>query len=343
LVIALVGGVFWVGFPVFALVKCFCVGTDTESPDRARFLAASSLTVVLLSAFFFLCPGPTVISAPVVIDYDPLSIIRAKADGFVRQIHVRNGDFVQPGQVLVTLDNPELVAELDSLLIDIRISRLRADSLLAMGDVASLKLEQESLRGMEDRRDELTRLVSYLNVRADQAGVVLARNLPAIEQTWFKPGQEILSIGLPEDIHAIALARQEDVDWIENSQVREVELRIWGRGVSDTIDASIVHINPRARDDLAHEAFAAVAGGPLAVVPRNHVESVDSQSEEDSMMLVEPRVPLKIELPIEERQALATGQTGVMKIRSRNQFMGAYLVSNFTRFIRKNTFMNHGL
>ena len=92
---------------------------------------------------------------------------------------------------------------------------------------------------------------------------------------------------------------------------------------------------------MPHEAFAATAGGPLAVVPRGQVE--DEGSEEGDMMLTEPRVPIEIELEPEVREKLIAGQTGKMIVRSRDQNMGGYLAQNFIQFIRKNNLRTHGL
>ena len=60
-------------------------------------------------------------------------------------------------------------------------------------------------------------------------------------------------------------------------------------------------------------------------------------------MLTDPRVPLRIKLPAEQREQLMAGQTGVMMIRSRDLHLGAYLATNFARFIRRNTLRNYGL
>ena len=317
LLVALVGGLLWIGLPVLAFVKYLTVGSELEKPNRARFAFAALLTCGLLSGFLVLCPSPSVVSAPLVIDYEPLSTVRARAAGFAKVIHVVNGQSVEPGQLLVTLDNPELIEELESLNIDLKISRLRADALLSKGDVPALKLENESLAGMEKRREELVKLVACLEIRATQSGVVLARDLSSAEQTYFRPGDEILSIGNERDIQAIALARQEDVDWIEAGDDSAVEIWIWGRIDTVAIHGTISRINPRARNDLPHESFSASVGGPLAVVSRGQVESL-KDGEQDSLMLTDPRVSLRIALPADQRCQLMAGQTGVMMIRSRD-------------------------
>ena len=105
---------------------------------------------------------------------------------------------------------------------------------------------------------------------------------------------------------------------------------------------TLVRSNPRARDDLPHDAFAASNGGPLAVVPREQVEGNDG-SEEASLILTEPRVPIEIALEPEDRQRIQAGQSGLLMLRGRQEVMAGYLADRMIRFARKNNFRTHGL
>ena len=342
LLVAIVGLILWVGLPLFMLTKYIVNGTETERPNRTWFAGAMSLTVLLLGCFLYFCPSPSVVSAPVVIDYEPLSIVRANSTGFAESIHVVPGQQVEEGDLLVTLENRELQHELHSLLIDIKISELRSKTLFNQGEISSVQLEREELIAMHKRRTELESRIADLKIYAPQSGCVLARDLESSKGRHFSPGDEILSIAQDGEIHAIALTRQSDIDWVSEHPESEIELFVWGRHESSLLHGQIKHINPRARDDLPHEAFAASVGGPLAVVPRNQVEDGGEESEGD-LMLTQPRVPIEIELEPADRERLAAGQTGQLFIRSRQQNMGSYLAANLVRFVRANNFRTHGL
>ena len=342
LLVAIVGLILWAGLPLFMLTKYLVMGTETERPNRTWFAGAMSLTVLLLGCFLYFCPSPSVVSAPIVIDYEPLSIVRANSTGFAESIHVVPGQQVEEGDLLVTLENPELQHELHSLLIDIKISELRSKTFFNQGEISSVQLEREELIAMHKRRTELESRIADLKIYAPQSGCVLARDLESSKGRHFSPGDEILSIAQEGEIHAIALTRQSDIDWVSEHPESEIELFVWGEHESGLLHGQIKHINPRARDDLPHEAFAASVGGPLAVVPRNQVEDGGEESEGD-LMLTQPRVPIEIELDPADRERLAAGQTGQLFIRSRQQNMGSYLAANLVRFVRANNFRTHGL
>ena len=227
--------------------------------------------------------------------------------------------------------------------MDVAISELRIKTFLTGGDIASLELEQSSLEPMRDRVSELAMLMGKLDIVAPQSGIVMASELDAKLNSYLKPGDEVLSIGLTDQLQAIALTRQQDVEWIEKTQTKNGQLFVWGQDERALSPGKIKRVFPRARDDFPHEAFSASVGGPLAVVPRNQVESSSETDEEESLMLTEPRLQLEITLSDEDRQRLLPGQSGTMLIRSRIETMGPYLASNFLRFIRENSFRSHGL
>ena len=341
LIVALIGIVMWVGIPLLKLCKYVAVGTDTDKPNRPWFAMAMLLTVCLVGGFLYACPSPSVVSAPIVIEYELLSVVRSNASGFVKSIHVVDGQMVDEGELLVTLENPELEQELKSLLIDIEISKLRTNSLYNQEKISEVQLEKETLISLIKRKAELEQQVNDLVIYAPQTGEVLARDLHVSTGKHFTPGTEILSIGQPGEIQAVALTKQTDIDWVSANPEAEVDLLIWGRDKDSLIPGKISLINPRARDDLPHEAFSASVGGPLAVVPRQQVEG-KSEDEQD-VMLTQPRVPVEIALTEDDRANLLPGQTGQLIVRARDENMGTYLANNLIRFIRENNVRSHGL
>ena len=342
LIVALIGIVMWAGIPLYKLCKYVALGTDTDRPNRPWFAMAMLITACLVGGFLYACPSPSVVSAPIVIEYELLSVVRSNASGFAKSIHVVDGQMVQEGDLLVTLENPELEQELKSLLLDIEISKLRTNSLYNQEKISEVQLERESLISLIKRKTELEQQVADLIIYAPQTGQVLARDLHVSAGRHFTPGTEILSIGQPGEIQAVALTRQTDMDWVSTNPEAEVDLLIWGRHKDTLIPGKISLINPRARDDLPHEAFSASVGGPLAVVPRQQVQGNNGEDEQD-MMLTQPRVPVEIALTEDDRANLLPGQTGQLIVRARDENMGTYLANNLIRFVRNNNLRSHGL
>ena len=342
LMVAGVGLILWFGIPIFKFGKYVLLGTEFEQPNRVWFATAATITSLVVGVFLFACPSPSVVSAPVVIDYEPGGIVRTKVAGFVETLHVVPEQVVAEGDLLITLENRELKSEYTSLRIDIEISKLRIKSLLTDGEIASVQLEEESLDSNQKRMVELEQMLANLEVRATQAGHVIVTDFEAKLGTYFNPGDELLTIGDKDSIQATALVKQEDIQWIGGEDQSEVEILVWGDGDKEIVTGTVRRCNPRARDDLPHEAFAASNGGPLAVVPRNQVEGA-SDSEDASMMLTQPRVPIEIALSKEDQQRILAGQSGLLMMRGRQKVMAGYLVDRLVRFVRNNNLRTHGL
>lgn len=344
LIIVMISVALWFLVPLVKGVWYITQGSQFEKPNRVWFATAATITCVLVAGFLIFCPSPTVVSAPMVVDYDEHKIIRADSPGFVREILVKDGQQVDEGDLLIRLDNPELLSEYTSLIIDIKISELKIKSLLKSEDIASLKLERELLEASLNRKTEIETAVEKLEIRAIRSGNVLALDLDAKIDTYLQSGDEILSIGDPKMIHGVALAHQEDLNWLKDQQGTDVQLFIWGRDKDEVIGGKVKRVNPRARDDLPHPAFSAGNGGPLAVVPREQVEAGENEpTDEGEWMLTTPRVPIEIEFSQEDRETLMAGQSGDMFIRGRHENMGSFLANKMIRFVRNNNLRTHGL
>jgi len=308
LMVALVAIILWFVLPVIKFIKYVLLGSKFEKPNRKWFAVAASITCLIAGVFLFACPSPSVVSAPVVIDYKPGGVIRARSAGFARVLHVVPGQVVAEGDLLV--------------------------------EIAMVQLEEESLLSNEKRLVDLEKLLSSLEVRATQAGQVIASDFESKLGTYFQPGDELLVIGDKDSMQATAMVKQEDIRWVNADDELRVEILVWGDGNKEVLTGTLLRSNPRARDDLPHDAFAASNGGPLAVVPREQVEGNDG-SEEASLILTEPRVPIEIALEPDDRQRIQAGQSGLLMLRGRQDVMAGYLADRMIR--RKNNFRTHGL
>ena len=82
---------------------------------------------------------------------------------------------------------------------------------------------------MLKRKSELETRIAELKIYAPQPGNVLARDLESLTGRHFTPGTEILSIAEPGALHAIALTRQTDIEWVAENPEADIELVVWGR------------------------------------------------------------------------------------------------------------------
>ena len=341
LLIALVAVVLWLGVPAFRLGRFLLRGSDTEQPNRIQFASRVGGIAVVTALLLWLVPAPSMISAPVVIENDPMTIVRNTAPGFVKRVAVVSGQSVDEGDVLCVLENPDLLVDLSETRLQLQQSELRMRTYQADGEPAAMQYEQESFTDLQRRVSDLEQKSAELTVRAPAAGQVLTGDLQQLIGTYARAGTELVVIGGTEKNKAIALVPQTEADSLQNLGESDLgaKVRVWGR-FGGTIGGKVTRISPRAQTVLPHFSFASSAGGPLDVVARQETE--ETSSEEEGLALAKPHVEIDVELD-PDSGLLVSGQTGMLYLNARGESLGAFLGSGFIRYLRDRIQRTHGL
>ena len=340
LLVALVASVFWLAIPVCKFVRYVIHGTEFEQPDRRRFsgVVLGGLTVAILGGL--LIPAPARVSAPLVVEYDGLKVIRSETSGFVRSIAVTRDQQVAAGDLLMTLENPELQTQLTGTRLKLQAARIRANARQSHADISALQMELESVTALEKQLQELEDSKASLQIHAPTAGTVISRGLHQLLGSYVHPGTELVRIGDDSRKAAIVLMSQHDATHLSRIPGVPVDVRIWGQGRLES--ARIHSVNPSHSDDLPHFAFAGIYGGPLEVARRSQLEETTDTSPED-LMLIDSRVQMHLAFDEETSQRLRSGQTGMVHVRARSESMGGFLANRFHRWLGRQIKLNHGL
>lgn len=282
--------------------------------DRWRFTVVVGSAVAMITVLLVFVPWPGASRAPLVVDYVPCLLLRASADGFVRQVHVCGGQQVESGQVLLILENEDLKRVCLDLELALEQSLLRARKHAQRGELARQQAEQIETANLEQRLTEKRACLEELTVRAPAAGIVIGRHLDALEGTWLSRGDAIVSLG-DENQKELRLAiAQEDVNAFTSRVGQSVLIDLPGRSV---FHATLTHVAPQAGWTPIDPALSASNGGPL---PIDTTETNDGK-------LFAPQF-LGLAMPDGSlNPALRAGQTGYALLRPRNVSLGQKLFS----------------
>jgi len=329
IVLAVGSGLAWFALPAWRFVQYVRHGKQEEQPDRRRMaaVAAAAFAVVGLAAML---PWPGGISAPAVVEYAPLALVRAESAGFVTQICVQSGDFVSRGQVLAYLTNPVLEQQLRDIELLGQQAELKCRILRDDNELAQYQAELQQSKSLVEKRDELQRRVAQLTVRAPEPGRVIGRQLATLAGRYLEIGDELLAIGDENRKELRVSIAQSDVTRFREWTNRPVRVRAKGRSCP-LGSALLSRVNPRATSQVPHVALTGPLGGPLAVIP--HSAAVASP-ESERLQLLDPRFTAIVTLSSDDARQLRVGELANVRILRSGETVGQHSWLLLQRFIR---------
>lgn len=314
-IVATVGAVFvWLGIPVYLFVKRLPLYKQQNPSAVNHFLLRSLITIGCIGLFVGVFSWEQRIKAPAVIEYQDQFLVRPEIDGFVVDVHVKDGQIIKAGDLLLTLENFELdyaaaVLNLEATQLDLKI-RL-AQSIYNINQLQILKEQQKSV---SKELSQMQRDLSALEVHALIDGVIIGSNLEALQRTYVTQGRELFSIVSTEQKHLIASASQNDVEQFEKIINESVDIDMHSSGLG-LFSGVVKQVSPTATTELLHPALGALYGGPLDI--RQQVIRGASKEMEQSYRFTTfaPRFKIDVELPEEIAKRVNEGQLATLYLR----------------------------
>lgn len=246
----------FIAMPVWREMKVW-FGRRQESGSRAVVTAL----VILGLAGALLVPFPYVVRIPAVLTATQQAPAFAPRPARIESVHVRQGQAVRAGQVLIELRAPEIEQQLQSAherhqLIQDRLGRRSADGRDLSESLVlarELHLEADRIHGLERER-------SRLAVRAPIDGVVAELTSELSPGRWIDEKTRLALVAKPGALEARGYVDAEDLRRIEaGDKGRFVdELRLL-----DSRDIDVVRVGAAAADPLDNWVLASTFGGPV--------------------------------------------------------------------------------
>lgn len=242
--------------------------------------------------------------------------LRADEDGFITEIHAREGEAVIAGQPLFTLTNTDISTDL--IRAQARLERARTE-LDGASDrpPAEREVAQRALEAAQAEADRAARRVEALTVRSPIAGTVINTD-PHLHVLRNLVGRYVTRGGLIADVVTAdkplvrALVSDLDHAYVFGSIGRadadsaaagiHASIRFYG-DAGHVISGKIVRVGPAAQRKLTSEALAAQAGGEVLLDP----------SDPQQKRTVSPQFIVEVE-PTEPIGTLTLGQRARVRL-----------------------------
>ncbi|WP_457746214.1 efflux RND transporter periplasmic adaptor subunit [Sulfurimonas sp.] len=192
---------------------------------------------------------------------DNQKMITSRFMGFVTSVNVSEGEKVKRGQILYSIDSREIdsakrQAELSLQMyqnqytnVQINLARHRRlleKDMVSKYEVENLELAEKNLRDMvaiaKARLQEVQNQYKYLNIKAPNSGVVVAKNIKVGEMAM--PGMPAIILSDLSNLKISAEIAESNLPLIKHGKKVTVEIPSIGVKTIGTISAIIPNSNP---------------------------------------------------------------------------------------------------
>lgn len=340
-VMASVGLFFWIGMPFIMLI--LSLRKDPQSKFViARLLSFLAVIGVLLALLLTQVEWSRHLSAPAVLDYADAEVVRAETPGFIRVLHVEIGEQVKSGQILAELENPELVMQRDNLRLEIERLEIKRQHYFKQNQLSEYQLEQEKITELQTKLRDLEGRVAALSLQAPRDGTVIAdQELALLQDQYLRRGQELLTLGDPQQIEVRLSIGQDDIDYFRAHQGKLAEVYLERTPLKPVL-AHLDKVKPAADRRIQSLALTAVGGGPLDVQPSRNESSPDQgretgngKAQTNAYEHLKPRFSGLIRLPTTLGRSLSAGERAEVVIATAPQTLGETIYRAGVAYLRR--------
>ena len=325
--LAILGGALWLGLPLYRFGKLITGQGNTGAVNGRRLTLVTAPLSASLFAAFCILPWPVQVNAPAFVQFKDPAIVRVETSGFVKEIHVENGEFVNRGDLLVRLHNHELLARLSGLMADRQQSLLRSRRHHAERAVAAYQSEVAVRLAIERQISDVSRQLESLTLRSPVSGTVVARDLDSVFGLFVSLGTELLQVVDKNEKEVVVSVGQDDFDEFLAQEGQEAVFVPSQAG--KRFPGQLSKIEPTASLDV-DVRLTSYAAGPL---PVRTIAAETSQSQPE-LNLVQPRFRGTVSLQSSDGQGLASGVTGYVRLRCYSNSLARHSVKIVKDWIR---------
>jgi len=292
---------------------------------RKRAIISSALMMALLAGFIGFLPFPDSVRAQGVVQANPFVVVYAASEGTLNQIHVRSGQRVEQGDLLLTLDNAELAIKTKTIQAQIKEVKALHDRAL-QGNLTDIRAIEARMALLKEKLSRLDEQQEGLLVRAEVAGIWVSPSLEQRLGTWFQHRADLGTIVSAEQLRFTAIVSQEEAAELFDQQIPNQGVKFWGRA-GTTFAVSGLHVIPYERDELPSAALGWFGGGNIAV----------SSQGKDGKRAKESFFEVRADLIVDARNdmALLHGRTGVLHIDLPPRPIAVQLKNSLSQLLQK--------
>lgn len=176
-------------------------------------------SLILFSSFIALLfiPWNTKVSMPAILETKEFVQIHSPNKSKIKQIYIKDGQFVNKGDILITFSSSFNDLELKQVNKEIKLIELTLDKVASAKDLLNNKFVlQQNLLKLKKKKEGLENLKNEMIIKAPFSGMVYI-NDNFHKGIWVKQEDKILTLYNPKSLRITAYCEQNDIKFLTNN------------------------------------------------------------------------------------------------------------------------------
>jgi putative peptide zinc metalloprotease protein len=237
-----------------------------QAGQQSRYLVFVGVALSLCAVLLFGIPFTYSVSAQGVVMLSGDAQVRAPTEGFQKNVLARSGDYVEPGQLVIQLENAELYSSRKLLLAQIDEIEIKRNQVM-ISDQAQSNIYLGSLQSKRAQLSELNKEIQSLQIVSAKSGVIFMNNEADWQGRWVDKGEVLAYVIDPDAVQATVVVAQQDIESVTENMAR-MEVRF--HSAPDRVfSARLLNQVPMATNQLPSSVLGSQHGGAVLVDARD--------------------------------------------------------------------------
>src|SRR3990170_3044503 len=252
--------IMWLLFPIGKFIRYLATNAELS---RNRITAVSSTLAFILvtGAFLGAIPLPDHKRVEGIVEPVRMGVLHAETDGFVVGYTPSGRTISHDGNSLISAVNPELEAEKEGLLAELRSVRTQK-RLAETREIAAAQTLEDQIKALQEKIRKVDKEISSLELKSSIQGTWVSPEIERQKGTFVRRGEQVGLVADLDEVLIRATAGQDLVAMMLEEAYREVEIRVKGRP-SVLMSGTIEDIFPAGLEILPSEALGYAVGGSM--------------------------------------------------------------------------------
>ena len=277
-IIVFIAGQFFVIGVVLAIWACatmiavpigkairFVTASPHVQQNRVRVVGVTVSLLVFALVFLCLLPMPLNTYVEGVVWLPEQAMVRARTEGFMREVLVRPNTVVEPGQTLLRMDDPILSTQRQVLLHQIEELEAKFNEAWMASDRVKTQIFNEQMKSVRAELDEINQKIDKLTVKSESGGLFILPRAEDLPDRFIKKGELVAYIVDYPITTVRGVVTQDDIGLVRE-RTESVQVRLAER-IEEPYTARVLREVPAANDELPSPALGLAGGGTIPVDP----------------------------------------------------------------------------